>query len=162
MLLLCTESHKSDSLPRHIDSRKQPPIIKSEHWANQIPKLTLVLLLKGYICFFPTKLSFLKFSWGKYTGNKVAAASPVCQHSSGFNGLHEAVFNYMYLQLVLIKPRSPCVDILAVNVPGPTDLNKVLWSVGCRWIPQGALTLEIGGHIVTWGKIWHWEHKRGI
>ncbi len=91
------------------------------------------------------------FPAGKQTGNKVAPASIVCQKLLEFSGSHDAVFNYIYLQLVLIKPGPPCVDTLAVNITGQAGLNKALGGWGCWWIPQGALTLKSGGHNVTLG-----------
>lgn len=78
----------------------------------------------------PQNYIFFIFSVGKQ--KKVAAASTVCQKLLEFTASHDAVFNCIYLQLVLIKPRPLCVDTLAVNVTGMAGLNKALggWGVG--------------------------------
>lgn len=62
---------------------------------------------------------------------KVVAASTVGHKLLEFSGSREAVFNYIHLQLVLIKPGPPCVDTLAVNVTGMAGLSRVKgWGVG--------------------------------
>ena len=67
----------------------------------------------------------------------MAAASPVCQALREFGDQHEAVFKYMYLQLVIIKRRPPCVDTLALNATETAGVDQSAGGVGVLVKPTG-------------------------
>ena len=60
-----------------------------------------------------------------------------------FSGSHDAAFNYIYLQLVLIKPGAPYADTLAVNVTGTSGLKQSAGRVGWWWDPTGSSDIGV-------------------
>lgn len=72
---------------------------------------------------------------------KVVAASTVGHKLLEFSGSREAVFNYIHLQLVLIKPGPPCVDTLAVMLQG--WLAWAEWKGGVLVNPTGSSDIGV-------------------
>lgn len=76
-----------------------------------------------------------------------------------FQFIECSVYTFVYLQLTLKKGEGGRgkqdhmdANTSAVDVTGTAGLKQSVGRVGCRRIPQGALTLDLGGHSVARGE----------